>query len=320
MTMARYASEVVKQAQSWVGKKELDGSFKEIIDIYNGHKPLARGYKVKYTDAWCMPFAAAVAIKLKYTDIIPTECSCGKMIELCKEAGIWIENENRTPNPGELIFYDWQDSGKGDNKGWPDHIGIVEVVKNGKITVIEGNYNSAVGRRVIVVNAKNIRGYAAPKYDKEPVKAPTEPAKPTTSKYKTGLYEVTCGSLNRRTKPDPDSKLAGSAIHKGDQLNVTKIENGAWGYAENLKAWVNVSDIYCKYLGSATSTKKVPKAGDLVHVKGTLYSGKNGGGNSIDVDRNLYIVRIYASGKTPIAFSKTKGGTTYGFGCEADIK
>ena len=51
--MGKYASEIVKQAQAWVGRKESDGSHKLIIDIYNSHEPLARGYKVKYDDAWC---------------------------------------------------------------------------------------------------------------------------------------------------------------------------------------------------------------------------------------------------------------------------
>lgn len=168
--MARYASKVVEVAKSWLGKKESDGSHKTIIDIYNAHKPLARNYKVKYTDAWCATTVSAVAIKLGYTDIIPTECSCQKMIELFKELGTWVENENRTPNPGDIIFYDWQDSGTGDNKGWSDHVGIVEKVSGGKITVIEGNYSNSVKRRTLAVNGKYIRGYGVPKYDAEPKK------------------------------------------------------------------------------------------------------------------------------------------------------
>lgn len=168
--MSKYASEMIKLAQSWIGKKESDGSHKSIIDIYNSHKPLARSYKVKYTDSWCATFVSAVAIELGYTDIIPTECSCQKMIELFKEKGIWVENENRTPKAGDIIFYDWQDNGKGDNKGWSDHVGIVEKVANGKITVIEGNYGNAVKRRTLSVNGKYIRGYGVPKYDIERVK------------------------------------------------------------------------------------------------------------------------------------------------------
>jgi hypothetical protein len=168
--MSKLASKVVEQAQAWLGLRESDGSHKKIIDIYNAHKPLARGYRVKYTDAWCATFVSAVAIKLGYTDIIPTECGCGKMIELLKKQGDWIEDENCTPAPGWIIFYDWQDNGKGDNTGSPDHVGIVEKVSGNLITVIEGNFLNAVKRRALMVNGVNIRGYGVPKYNPEPVK------------------------------------------------------------------------------------------------------------------------------------------------------
>lgn len=157
-------NKVIEQAKAWIGRKESDGSHKDIINIYNNHRPLARGYKVKYTDAWCATFVSAVAIKCGCTDIIPTECGCEQMINLFKKSGTWVENENRTPKPGDIIFYDWSDNGVGDNKGYSDHVGIVEKVSGGKIAVIEGNYSDGVGRRVIAVNARYIRGYGVPKY------------------------------------------------------------------------------------------------------------------------------------------------------------
>jgi hypothetical protein len=163
--MSKTANKVIEQARAWLGRNEASGTHKAIIDIYNSHKPLARGYKVKYTDAWCATFVSAVAIKLGYTDIIPTECGCEEMIKKFKGIGAWIENENRTPQPGEIVFYDWQDNGKGDNVGYTDHVGIVEKVVGNTITIIEGNINNSVGRRVIKVNAKGLRGYATPKYD-----------------------------------------------------------------------------------------------------------------------------------------------------------
>ena len=165
--MAKTASKIILQARSWIGLKESDGSHRQIIDLYNSHKPLARSYRVKYTDSWCATFISALAIKCGYTDIIPTECSCQKMIELFKTLGRWEENENRTPSPGDIIFYDWGDSGKGDNKGWADHVGIVESVEGSTITVIEGNYSDSVKRRYISVDTKYIRGYATPAYDAE---------------------------------------------------------------------------------------------------------------------------------------------------------
>ena len=166
-SMAKLASAVLAQARAWIGRNEADGTHKGIIDVYNGHTPLARGYKVKYTDAWCATFVSAVAIKCGLTDIIPTECGCGQMIALFQELGEWQEDDSRTPNPGDIIFYDWDDTGAGDNTGWPDHVGIVESVSGGNITVIEGNKNNAVGRRTLAVNGRYIRGYGVPKYDTE---------------------------------------------------------------------------------------------------------------------------------------------------------
>ena len=86
------------------------------------------------------------------------------MVKLFQKIGEWDENDARVPNVGDIIFYDWQDSGYGDNKGTPDHVGIVEKVENGLITVIEGNIRDSVNRRSISVNARYIRGYGVPKY------------------------------------------------------------------------------------------------------------------------------------------------------------
>ena len=163
---------IVAQARSWIGCKESDGSHKKIIDAYKSHKPLARGYKLKYTDAWCAGFASACAIACGATDIIPTEVGCQKQIGLFQSKGIWVEDDTYVPKPGDFIYYDWQDTGSGDNKGNSDHVGIVEKVVDGVITVIEGNYSNAVKRRTLNVNGKYIRGYGVPKYDAEaPAKA-----------------------------------------------------------------------------------------------------------------------------------------------------
>ena len=167
MDVAKTANAVLAQARAWIGRNEADGTHKGIIDVYNGHTPIARGYKVKYTDAWCATFVSAVAIKCGATDIIPTECGCGQMVALFQAMGEWQESDSRTPDPGDVIFYDWDDTGAGDCTGWPDHVGIVESVSGGSITVIEGNINNAVGRRVLAVNGRYIRGYGVPRYSVE---------------------------------------------------------------------------------------------------------------------------------------------------------
>lgn len=193
---------VVAQAQSWIGKKESDGSHKEIIDVYNSHKPLARGYSVKYTDAWCATFVSAVAIKCGVTDILPTECGCESMIGLFKNLGEWVENDAYIPSPGDVIFYDWQDSGSGDDTGYADHVGIVEKVTKNTITVIEGNYSDSVKRRKLQVNGQYIRGFGVPKYAavKEQISVPAPEKAKTVDELAKEVIDGKWGNGDARKK------------------------------------------------------------------------------------------------------------------------
>ena len=164
MTENEVRQKVVSTAKQYLGYKESDKSHRKIIDTYNAHKPLAQGYKVKYTDSWCATFVSFVAIKCGYTDIMFTECSCPRMVALYKKANRWIENDNYTPKLGDIIMYDWEDSGKGDNKGNPDHVGIVASINGNAMKIIEGNKNDSVSYRDMKVNGKTIRGYCIPDY------------------------------------------------------------------------------------------------------------------------------------------------------------
>lgn len=199
---------IVAQARAWIGRREVDGGHREIIDIYNAYKPLARGYAVQYTDSWCAAFVSAVAIKCGYTSIIPTECGCPEMIEKFKQLGEWVEDDNYTPAPGDVIFFDWQDTGSGDDRGTADHVGIVEKVSSsGEISTIEGNKNDSVSRRKIAVGARYIRGYGVPKYSSgesstETKKAENRPASASDGKLSMvpkWVGEVTVYRLNVRT-------------------------------------------------------------------------------------------------------------------------
>lgn len=179
ITEAEARQRVISIAVSWYGKKEADGSHRSIIDLYNGHTPLARGYKVRYTDAWCATYGSAVAIAAGYTDIIPTECGCGQMIAAFRAMNRWVENDAYIPSPGDYIFYDWDDTGAGDCTGWPEHVGIVVSVFGDVIKVIEGNKDDAVGYREIKVNGRYIRGYGVPDYGAKVVsKTPENVTKP----------------------------------------------------------------------------------------------------------------------------------------------
>ena len=202
MTEAQARANVVNTAIAWLGCKEADGSHRKIIDTYNSHTPLARGYKVKYTDAWCSTFVSAVAIKAGMTDIIPTECGCGKHIELFKKLGRWQENDAYVPSPGDVIFYDWQDGpdyATTDNQGAADHVGYVVSVSGDTMKIIEGNMSDAVGYRTLKVNGRYIRGFGLPDYGKKAgVPAPKVDTPPATVTGGETIYTVVSGDTLSR--------------------------------------------------------------------------------------------------------------------------
>lgn len=166
-TMAT-ASDVIKIMQMWVGYSEANGKHKYIVDVYNNYcakrGKYPRGYKVPYNVAWCDVTVSAAFIQAGAVDLIGgIECGVEEHIAIFKSKGIWLEDGKITPQPGYIITYNW-DQWSQPNNGYADHIGIVESVKDGKIIVIEGNYNNAVNRRSIPIGWGYIRGYAAPKY------------------------------------------------------------------------------------------------------------------------------------------------------------
>ncbi len=156
--------QVVQTAENYLGCNEFDGSHANIIDLYNSHEPLAVDYRVKYTDSWCSTFVSTVSIACNLTDIIPTECGCERHIGLFQELGRWEEDDNAIPLPGDLIFYDWDQTKPGDCTGWADHVGIVVGTKWPFIKVIEGNKDDSVSYRILLMGDWSIRGYAKPDY------------------------------------------------------------------------------------------------------------------------------------------------------------
>ena len=227
MTETNVRSKVVSTAKKYLGCKEADGSHKKIIDTYNKHKPLARGYAVKHTDAWCATFVSAIAIICGYTDIMPTECSCSRMIDLYQKLGRWKEADSYIPSPGDVIMYDWGDSGVGENKGAPEHTGIVVSVTGKNIKIIEGNKGEAVAYRDMKVNGRYIRGYCVPdfasKAEKTFLATPTniktnvDPAKGFSKSF-AKTYVVTASSgLNMRKGAGTDTKII-KALKKGEHF------------------------------------------------------------------------------------------------------
>lgn len=164
MTESQLRTQIVDRAKSWAGRKEADGSHREIIDVYNSIDPLPRGYRMTYSDPWCAAFVSACAQVLGLTKTVFPECGCIPMINLYKQHGRWMEDDAYRPQPGDVIFYDWEDSGVGDNVGASDHVGLVTGVDGGVISIIEGNCGNAVRYTARKINSRYIRGYGLPDY------------------------------------------------------------------------------------------------------------------------------------------------------------
>ena len=173
--MRKTAQDVLNVMRSWLGYNEVNGKFRQIIDLYNSVKPLPRGYAVQYHDEWCDTTVSAAGIKAECSDLIGRECGCEQHVKIFQSMGIWIEDGTIVPKPGDIILYNWGQSYQ-PNNGYSDHIGFVESVSGGQITCIEGNKGEAVARRVISVGNGNIRGYARPRYSG----AGTTPSNPVT--------------------------------------------------------------------------------------------------------------------------------------------
>ena len=155
---------ILSLARSCVGIREGTAEHHAVVDAYNAVRPLPRHYTVKYTDAWCATFISYLSVSCGLTDIIPVECGCEEQIKLFQKIGSWVEDDAYTPRPGDIIYYDWQDTGSGDDTGHSDHVGIVESCDGLSAVVIEGNYSDQVKRRTISINGRYIRGYGVPKY------------------------------------------------------------------------------------------------------------------------------------------------------------
>lgn len=164
MTAVELRQKACACARSWLGRREADGSFRPIIDTYNSIRPLPGGYRMTYSDPWCAAFVSAVGWAVGLSEIIYPECSCPRMITLYQQHGRWCEDDDYHARPGDVVFYDWQDSGAGDNHGEADHVGLVVDTTEYYMTVIEGNHSDAVGKRTLAIDSQYIRGFGLPDY------------------------------------------------------------------------------------------------------------------------------------------------------------
>ena len=156
-------SNVLSIAQSYLGVEMGSAEHKKIVDAYNSVNPKPVGYTAKYSDDWCDVFVTTVFQQAGLSSLIGRECGVQRHIGIMQQKGIW--QGKVLPKAGDVITFDW------DGGGFADHIGIVESVKDGVVTTIEGNSspytssgNTKVNRKTYNWDSRYIKGYARPMY------------------------------------------------------------------------------------------------------------------------------------------------------------
>lgn len=191
MTELELRRECALSAARWLGTREGSDGHRELLAVYNGIRPLPRGYQIRESDPWCAAFASAAAVLAGVGALLPLECSCLRIVEKARAMGIWVEDDGYVPEAGDWVLYNWDASQTGDDTGNPDHVGVVIGLEGAQILVAEGNYDNAVGLRKIPVNYRFIRGFVCPQYHtmvkEEPIRYRTlsevpEYARPTIEK------------------------------------------------------------------------------------------------------------------------------------------
>lgn len=162
MTERELRQSVIEIAKKDLGATQYSARHKAIIADFNKIPGMGSWMKTAYP--WCAATVSVWGHRAGLGDIFYPSASCNAMINLYRNHGRWKEDDSYKPDIGDIVMYDWQDSGKGDNTGEADHVGLVMSVSNGYITVIEGNKSDGVGTRTLAINGRYIRGYCLPDY------------------------------------------------------------------------------------------------------------------------------------------------------------
>lgn len=119
-----------------------------------GGQPYWSWYGYPSRVAWCACFVSWCGDQCGYIEngIMPKFSNCDTGIGWFKARGQW-QGRSDIPEPGMLIFFDWNGNGES------DHVGIVESSDGATVYTVEGNANDACKRLGYVVGDYRIIGY-----------------------------------------------------------------------------------------------------------------------------------------------------------------
>lgn len=252
--------EFVIRASEWIGTKQGSSGHKQIVKDYN--KACDKGRQGTTSSPWCAMFVGAVAEEtdnvLKDGIGVPVDNSCGtgshSLMEKAKANGIWVERDSYIPRNGDLIIYDWKDTGNPpEDITGHDHVGIVSSVGASSFIAIEGNKKSAVGTRTVNFDGRYIRGYVTPRFADEVSPSvpthytgefPTLPSRGYFKKGDKGKEVVKLQNLLLWISPGCLPKYGADGDYGNETFNAVRVcqsilgvkTDGLWGKVSQAKA------------------------------------------------------------------------------------
>lgn len=215
---------VLNIANSLKGIREYSAAHKTIVQTYNNHSPLARGYHVQLSDPWCMAFVSYCFIAAGCVDALgKTECGCQDYLDYARAHNMIVQS----PQRGDIVLYDWN----GD--GHVEHVGIVvNESPAGYINVIEGNKSDTVGIRNIRIKSEFIKAFVRPNWTDTKSKTPYTVGKVSFADEfdgrVAGTYKCTASDyLALRFGPSADYGMI-DEIQPGDNVRCYGYFTGDW--------------------------------------------------------------------------------------------
>ena len=119
-----------------------------------GGEPYWRWYGYSSRVAWCACFVSWCGEQCGYIEsgIMSKFSYCPTGVQWFRSQGQWADR-SATPEPGWIIFFDW------DYDSISDHVGIVEYSDGGMVYTIEGNANDTCRRLAYTAGIRKILGY-----------------------------------------------------------------------------------------------------------------------------------------------------------------
>lgn len=159
--LLRYLDELLSDeyAQLWYGLPM--GGSSDIVQVALsqvgnvGGQPYWSWYGFSYRVAWCACFVSWCGDQCGYLEagILPRHSLVDDGIAWFQARGQW-RDRNYIPEPGTIIYFDWEPD------GLPDHVGIVEYCDGSYVHTIEGNTRGDMCKQnVYAVGEYDIYGY-----------------------------------------------------------------------------------------------------------------------------------------------------------------